>query len=382
MNVPDINLFADEDNERQDMWVNSIQIRQGRMSDEEVVTLNGPSAYGIPTPDPLKGEWNFDDLTEPLKATVGKDLAYLDDSLAGRYKTGVTGQGDFATVPNIDGKPAKVLFIPYVETSENDPKGPIHQRLGLKALHSIAPNGGGQKVNQYTVIMDLLWGDTGFGFGPILQLHDLGAPGDADMFWQRSSGAYGKSCCSAYAGLDAAHTQPPGQWARVVFAVDLAANPPVLAKYINGFKHTDVIGGTRGRVDSEFAMNVPDINLFADEDNEREDMWVNAIQIREGRMSDEEVAALGGPNASGIPSAPIGSAGVPIVEPPASAPKLAVRRDGLSLTISWDASVTGFVLEETGSLSSPVSWTATPGVANNSVTVQIGAGSKYYRLRK
>src|SRR4030095_13774469 len=83
MNVPDINLFADEDNERQDMWVNSIQIRQGRMSDEEVVTLNGPSAYGIPTADPIKGEWNFDDLTEPLKATVGKDLAYLDDSLAG-----------------------------------------------------------------------------------------------------------------------------------------------------------------------------------------------------------------------------------------------------------------------------------------------------------
>src|SRR4029079_14286702 len=182
-----------------------------------------------------------------------------------------------------------------------DAKGPIHPRLGLKALHGVAANGGGVTAHQYTIIMDLLWGDNGFGFGPIMQLHDLGGPGDADMFWQRSTGAYGKSCCSAYAGLDAAHTQPPGQWARVVFAVDLAANPPVLAKYINGFKHTETIGGTRGRIDSEFALNVPNINLFADEDNERQDMWVHAVQIREGRMSDEAVAALGGPNAAGIP---------------------------------------------------------------------------------
>ena len=112
------------------------------------------------------------------------------------------------------------------------------------------------------------------------------------MFWQRSTGAYGKSCCSAYAGLDPADSQPPGEWARVVFAVDLAANPPVLAKYINGVKHTDVIGGTRGRVDSEFALNVPNINLFADEDNERQDMWVNAIQIREGRMTDVQMTRL------------------------------------------------------------------------------------------
>ena len=54
-------------------------------------------------------------------------------------------------------------------------------------------------------------------------------------------------------------------------------------------------------LDSFFALNVPNINLFADEDNERQDMWVNAVQIREGRMSDEEVAALGGPDANGIP---------------------------------------------------------------------------------
>jgi len=38
-------------------------------------------------------------------------------------------------------------------------------------------------------------------------------------------------------------------------------------------------------------------------------------------------------------------------------------------------------LESKDSLSNPT-WTAVPGVVNNSVTVQIGPGSKFYRLRK
>ncbi len=380
LNVPDIHLFADEDNERQDMWVNSVQVRQGKMSDDEIAALGGASAAGIPTPNPVKSEWNFDDPANPLRATIGRDLAFLDPSLSGRYKTGLTGQGDFADVPDIDGRHATVLFMPYVDTSEADAQGPVHPRLGLQALHGIAANGGGQKVNQYTVILDLLWGENGFGFGPILQLHDLGAPGDADMFWQRSTGAYGKSCCSTYSGLDVAHSQPPGQWARVVFAVDLAANPPVFAKYINGFKHTDVIGGTRGRIDSEFALNVPDIHLFADEDNERQDMWVNAVQIREGRMSDEEIAALGGPSAAGIPSASIGviPSGGPAPEPP----KITAVQSGASLTLSWPATAAEFTLESTDSFTVPVTWTTVPGVANASVTVPIGTGTRFYRLRK
>jgi len=43
--------------------------------------------------------------------------------------------------------------------------------------------------------------------------------------------------------------------------------------------------------------------------------------------------------------------------------------------------VTGFTLQSTDSLTSP-SWTPVDGVANNSVTVTIGAGSKFYRLRQ
>jgi len=67
--------------------------------------------------------------------------------------------------------------------------------------------------------------------------------------------------------------------------------------------------------------------------------------------------------------------------PPLGGPTITITRSGTSLTLSWPASDTGFTLESKDSLSSPT-WTAVPGVVNNSVTVQIGAGSKFYRLRK
>ncbi len=378
-NVPNINFFADEDNERQDMWVNAIQVRQGRMSDDQVAALGSATAEGIPTPNPVKGEWNFDDASTPLKATVGKDLGYIDDTLSGVYKTGITGQGDFADVPNINGLPASVLFIPYFQNTDADAKGVIHPRLGFKMLHGIGANGSptAKKVNQYTIILDLLWGETGFGYGPIFQLHDLGAPGDADMFWQRAASAYGKSCCSPYTGMDPAHIQPPGEWARVVFAVDLSASPAVLAKYINGFKHADKLSD-RGVIDSPFALNVPNINLFADEDNERQDMWVNAVQIREGRMSDEEVAALGGPSAYGIPSAPTSSGGG-TQEPVPTSPKILISHVGGNISISW-VSASTFTLESSAKLPA-TTWSAVPGVVNNSVTLQPSATAQFYRLR-
>ncbi|PYK58915.1 MAG: hypothetical protein DME21_14640, partial [Verrucomicrobia bacterium] len=135
----------------------------------------------------VKGYWTFE--KGNLKARVGRDLLYVDDSLASRYKFGVSGQGDFAALPPINGKPAHALLVPYVTDG-------THKQMGLRMKHDIAPNGGGQKVNQYTVILDLLWGQ-GSAYGALWQLHDLDNAGDSDMYWQESSGAYGKTCCSA-----------------------------------------------------------------------------------------------------------------------------------------------------------------------------------------
>ncbi len=66
---------------------------------------------------------------------------------------------------------------------------------------------------------------------------------------------------------------------------------------------------------------------------------------------------------------------------PAPAPALAFAVAGTKLTLSWPASVAGFTLQSTPSLTAPT-WTAVPGVAGNSATVDVASGTAFYRLKK
>src|SRR4029453_17123327 len=99
-------LFGDGDqDERRVMWVNSIQIRQGKLTDAEAAALGGPSVDGAPLATPIStvtGQWDFN-FTD-LGATVGRNLTYLDGTnglTAAGTRFGVTGEGDFADVPKI-----------------------------------------------------------------------------------------------------------------------------------------------------------------------------------------------------------------------------------------------------------------------------------------
>ncbi len=74
--------------------------------------------------------------------------------------------------------------------------------------------------------------------------------------------------------------------------------------------------------------------LFGDgDDNERSEAFVNAIQFREGSMTDDEVAALGGASSFGIPGAPAGG-GVRVAPPPKIT--LAIRTSGADVVLTWN----------------------------------------------
>ncbi len=359
LSIPEIVMFGDSDWETSDAYISSLQVRQGRMSDDQVAALGGPSADGIPSPNPVKGEWNFDDAANPLKATAGKNLTYSDNTIAGLYKAGVTGQGAFSGIPNINGKPAGVLFVPYLNAADTE-NG--LKKVGLKVPHGVTANGGGQKVNQYTFIFDTLYSgkdmtpDGGTGNVSIFQFHDLDNPGDGDFYWA-VAGGYGKGCCSPYDAVNAQHLR--GEWARIVLSVDLAATPPVFAKYINGVKNGQDIGGTRGHTDSEFALSIPEIVMFGDSDWETSDAYISALQVREGRMSDEDVAALGGPDAGGIPSASIGAVRATTPQPAA-------------VELVGSATVNGTYATDA---------TAVINTGTKTITVPIGASNHYFRVK-
>ena len=271
------------------MYVNSVQIRAGRISDAEAVLLGGPSAAGIPAVIPkssVTGQWDFD--YADLGATVGTPLAYFDPTF-----DGPTGTADDKTtfglttdlgIADIGGVPAKVVKVP----------GTLDRRIGYVMTHRIAPNGGGTKVNQYTLIFDIMVDTSGPGAASLLQVDSANNTTDGDLFWQGNNFGQGGG------GYNGTGAFTAGEWHRVIAAYDEAANPPVVTKFVDGIKQDDWTANQG--LDAPRRALPPTAILFGDGDqDERRIMWVNSVQIRAGKLTDAEMTALGGPSASGIP---------------------------------------------------------------------------------
>jgi len=360
--LPTALLFADGDqDERREFYVNSIQIREGKLSDAEMVALGGPNAAGIPVATPqttAKGQWDFD--YGDLRATVGKALQYFTPDASNAT---VFGTCSALGVPLIDGADELIMRVP-------GDKGAGSRNLAYIMDHGIKPNGGGSLVNQYTLIFDILLSTNGSGAGALLQVTDPDVNlTDGDLFWQGNNFGQGGN---GYIGTG---IWTPGSWHRVIAAYDEAAIPPVVTKFVDGIKQDDWTAN-QGLDNNRRAM-LPTALLFADGDqDERREFYVNSIQIREGKLSDAEMVALGGISPGGIPVV------VPIL-PVETAPSLSFGNNGDgTLTISWPLSVTGYELQSAASVNSGSVWSPEPGVVNNSVTVTIGPGAKFFRLQK
>ncbi len=346
-------LFADGDqDERREMWVNSIQIRPGKLSDAQIAALGGPSASGLPIATPtssVTGQWDFD--FADLGPSVGKPLAYLDGAeglTAAGTRFGTTGEEEFAEVPNIGDQPAKVMYVP----------GDLDRNIGYVMEHLIPPNGGGTRVNQYTLILDVLVGATGPGAAAILQTSSVNNSDDGDLFWQ--GGNFGQGT----GGYNGTGAFTAGEWHRVVAAYDMAANPPRVTKYVDGIFQDDWTANQS--LDNPRRSLLPTAILFADGDqDERREWWVNAVQIRAGALSKPEIESLGGPSAAGIPV-------VLSVAPPAPPPTVAIALGGGQITVTF----TG-VLESAGSVAGP--WTDV-GSASPYTAPATGA-PRYYRSK-
>jgi hypothetical protein len=354
-------LFGDGDqDERRIMYVNSVQIRAGKISDAEAAVLGGPSAAGIPVVIPkstVTGQWDFE--FADLGATVGSNLQYFDPTYDG--PTGSAGnKTTFGTttdlgVADIDGAPAKIMQVP----------GELTRQIGYIMTHRIPPNGGGTKVNQYTLIFDIMVDTAGPGAASLLQISSLANTDDGDLFWQGNNFGQGSG---GYNGTGAFTT---AAWHRVIAAYDEAATPPVVTKFVDGIKQDDWTANQG--LDAARRALQPTAILFGDGDqDERRIMWVNSIQIRAGKLSDAQMEALGGPSAAGIPIL------LPAVQEP---PALSLSRSGSSIVVSWPIDVTGFILESSPTIEGPT-WTAVNGVTGNSATVPAGSGNLFLRLKK
>lgn len=360
--LPTAILFGDGDqDERRTMWVNSIQIRAGKLSDAQCMLMGAPDGNPIPIALPtstVSGQWDFEfgDLT----ASVGANLQYFDPGFDGPDLGLGSGTG-FGTcsemgVPSINGVDAKIMRVP----------GDLDRRIGYVMTHRIPPNGGGTKVNQYTLIMDVLVDTNGPAAASLLQIDSLDNTTEGDLFWLGNNFGEGTD------GYNGTGAFTAGQWHRVAAAYDEAATPPVVRKYVDGVLQ-DNWTANQG-LDAQRRALLPTAILFADGDeNSRRKMWVKSIQIRSDALSHAELESLGKPTGAAIPLV----LNVPSGTPPA----LAISRTGSQLNLSWPADATGYTLESSDSIAAD-NWQPVPGVNGNSAVVVIGNANALFRLRK
>ncbi len=103
---------------------------------------------------------------------------------------------------------------------------------------------------------------------------------------------------------------------------------------------------------------VTDANLFSiDRNNEVKEIFVSSVQIRKGRMSDADIAAMGAPTAYKIPGL------------------IKATRSGNNIVIDW----TGTVLESAPSVTGP--WSVVTGAAHPH-TVVAPAGNVFFKAAR
>lgn len=238
-----------------------------------------PTATMTPDPDfPLgqdvSGLWDFE--SGNLSATIGNDLAY-------RGNAGTTTQFGTTTsfgIPDINGIPANIMrFAPYPPAD------------GIQMFPGIEPNGGGARVNQYSLIVDILYPASSGGFRSIFQTDENNA-NDGDFFI-RDDGGIGIS-------VDYDGNLTRDVWHRLAITFELTNNR--LMKYVDGALADlqYLSSGVDGRWSLNPAASTLPTLLFSDNDNEVGVGYVNSITILRRVLTPEEILLLGGPSADGI----------------------------------------------------------------------------------
>jgi hypothetical protein len=360
-------LFGDNDggttgdDNTANVYISSIQVRSGKLGDAQMVLLGGASASKIPQTIPstsVTGQWDFN--YSNITATVGTDLQYFDGTNGQTAQTLVFGTCSSFSIPSINGVNANVMYRPGFAGNN-----PILSHYGLTMTPNISPNGGGLKVNQYTIIYDMYYqGGTLTFFN--CQNTNMPEGTDGSLFLQ--GGAMGQGS----GGYTMNNGNIPTGWHRLAFAADLSQN--LITKWVDGVKAQDWVSSANG-LDAPRRALQNTVILFGDNDggttgdDNDANVYIKSIQISAGKLSDAQMMALGGPDGYGIPLA---------------VPSITGTVSGNNVILSWSGAFQGFTLYSTTNLINPA-WTPVSGVdyTNNTVTLPRGTvtGGVFFELK-
>ena len=217
----------------------------------------------------------------------------FNQSLAARYGDAdpLGPHGTFAyEFAQIDGQAAGVVHFYAGGGPDTDAYFTVSNPAGVNG-------GGGLYTNSYTLIYDVRFpASTWVSF--FQSNVDNGNDGECFI---RADGGIGIS--GDYEDSGNALRYPWDQWARVAIVIE-TGSPPSSANYrcyIDGVLQNQVQSPSGWGVDARFSLDTV-FHLFADESGDTPaEGWVNCVQMRDYPMTADEVAALGGATAAGIP---------------------------------------------------------------------------------
>jgi hypothetical protein len=225
------------------------------------------------------GQWDFE--LGDLSGTVGAALEYADGPGAATQTGTRFGTTTAFGIANLAGSAAKAMQFPACTNG-----------MGY-LMPTPSANGGGALVNDYTVIVDVYYPAESNGKVRSVLLPDTGALTSTKKSLVIGSGNGIGSDTGPFHGVIA-----PNTWHRIGWVINASAG--AMRKYIDGAEvGTERIGG----IDSSFALD-PNSSVLLFGNNDDSAMgYVNSVQIRQVALTAGQMAALGGPSASGIPLA-------------------------------------------------------------------------------
>ena len=201
----------------------------------------------------LKGYWTFQDQGKLTKATVGNDLALV-------------GSHQHLGGPSLYDTAVRITIGNY-----------------YKCLHNMAPNGGGDSVNRYTLMFD-------FRILSLQKWHtffqtDTTNKNDGECFIRPVNSATPGAIGVGATGYSYDRVKP-NTWYRLVISVN---HGHFYRYYLNGKLLHE---GDTQEVDGRFALT-PQLLLFADENQEDDTMDIASVAVFDTCLSQADAARLG-----------------------------------------------------------------------------------------
>ncbi|MCI0535339.1 MAG: CHRD domain-containing protein, partial [Verrucomicrobiales bacterium] len=231
------------------------------------------SAIAQPT-----GQWDFDGGN--LTATVGQALQYVDGANGPTEQGTQFGSTTSFGIPDVGGAPAQVMKFPGGTAG-----------TGYSMPTPLSPNGGGSLVNNWTLVLDVLFPAASDAKLRALLETDLGLiDADAEFFVNADNGVGNKG--QSFGKI------LPDTWHRVGFVVD--GEGGTIRIYLDGVEVG--VRNIANLLDGRFAFTPGSTaQLFADDTGETATGYVNSIQLRNVALGKDQMRALAGPVAAGVP---------------------------------------------------------------------------------